>query len=188
MVVQEIFNLSAIKEIEEMILYHQWKIEHARGSYETNKKLIKRLIEIRQILLDREFVMNEYHKGLLGEFNDAMRAQLVKMRLETIKAYHVAEATGLGGEIEAIGKCYLGYRYSKFHPVQTIRAKKMWAVLNGTLDDYVDLYGDGVITNGWSYRGGEPESEDTMLYLDEKLDNWNNGFDREQTKDMHQSI
>ncbi|WP_455626306.1 hypothetical protein [Parabacteroides sp.] len=184
MTIQEIFNLPIIKEIEEEILNTQWTIDFRKGCYETQKELIKRLIELRKQLLENEFVMNEYYKRLLSEFNEAMRDQLIKMRLETIKAYKAAEIAGLIGQIEAIGKCFMGYRYSIIHPIQTIRAKKMWAVLNGTLDDYVSLYWDGVTTDGWSYKGGEPESENMLLYLSEKTDNWNEGLDYEWTKDM----
>lgn len=185
MTVQEIFNLPAIREIEVAIIDHQWEIDHNRGCREADKKLIKELIAIRQTLLNREFVMDDHYKGLLDEFNEAMRTQLIKMRLETIKAYHAAANACLNGEIEAVGKCFMGYKYSEVHPVQTIRAKKMWAILNGTIDDYVQLYGDGVNSFGWAYREKEPESENMMLYANEKTDNWNEGFDSELTGDMH---
>lgn len=185
MTVQEIFNLPAIKEIEKEILGLQWEIEHPRGRNKTQKELIKQLIKIRKRLLDHEFVMDEHYKRLLEEFNGAMRNQLIKMRIETIKAYTATINAGVSGEIEAIGKCFMGYEYSKIHPVQTIRAKKMWAVLNGTLDDYVSLYWGGVTSNGWIYKGGEPESENMMLYLNENTDNWNEGFNNELTKDMN---
>lgn len=185
MTVQEIFDLPAIRGIEEEILGLQWEIDHRRGCYESHKELIKRLLKIRKLLVNREFIMDEHYKRLLDEFNEAMRNQLIKMRIEIIKAYQAVVNIGLNGEIEAIGKCFMGYGYSKLHPVQSIRAKKMWAVLNGTLDDYVSLYCDGVDSSGWSYKGGEPDSVNNMLYLNKEIDNWNDGLDQEQTKDMH---
>lgn len=184
MTVQEIFNTPAIKEIEEEILGLQYEIERSRGNKEVQRELIRRLLKIRKTLLDREFVMDADYKRLLGEFNEAMRRQLVEMRLDTIKAYHAANVAGLKGDVEAIGKCFLGYVYSKIHPVQTIRAKKMWDILNGTLDDYVSLYSDGVAINCLRCSEVKQESENMMLYLDEEIDNWNDRLDREMTKDM----
>ena len=43
----------------------------------------------------------------------------------------------------------------------------------------LDIYG------GWTYRGGKLESENNMLYLSEKTDNWNEGLNPELTSDMH---
>ena len=60
----------------------------------------------------------------------------------------------------------MGYGYSRIHPIQTVRAKKMWEVLSGALDNYDPLYEDGVMSNGWHYQGGEPETENMMLDFD----------------------
>jgi hypothetical protein len=63
----------------------------------------------------------------------------------------------------------------------------MWAMLNGTMDDFMPLYDDGACSfeiETW----GNPihiQSENEMLYLQEEPDNWNEGLDRELTKDMH---
>lgn len=185
MTIQEIFNSAPIEEIEEEVIDFQLKIEHRCGNYESQKEFIKRLLEIRKRLLNHEFVMNEHYKQLLEESNAAMREQLKRMRIETIKAYTAVIEADVSGKIEAVGKCFMGYGYSKIHPIQTIRAKNIWAVLSGVLDNYVPLYEDGVITDGWHYKGGEPESENMMLYLDEKTDNWNEGIDCNLTKDMN---
>ena len=107
------------------------------------------------------------------------------MRLETIKAYSAVIETSISGKIEAVGKCFMGYGYSRIHPIQTVRAKKIWEVLSGALDEYDPLYEDGVISNGWHYQGGEPETENMMLYLNEKRDNWNEGLDCNQTRNMN---
>ena len=67
-------------------------------------------------------------------------------------------------------------------------AKKMWAVLNGSLTDYMPLYMDGVDNFVLDYVAGrenEIPSENQLLYLDEKIDNWNDELDQEMTKDMH---
>lgn len=185
MTIQEILNSSLIEEVEEEIIDLQWKIEHRCGSYESQKEFIRRLLEIRRRLLNHEFVMDEHYRQLLEEFNAAMREQLKIMRLETIKVYSAVIETGISGKFEAVGKCFMGYGYSRIHPIQTVRAKKIWEVLSGALDDYDPLYEDGVISNGWHYQGGEPETENMMLYLSEKRDNWNEGLDCNQTRNMN---
>ena len=132
------------------------------------------------------FVLDEQNKQLLAEFNEAMKQQLIEMRKRAIDLYNSVYTSDMGGSIEVEGKCFMGYEYSKIHPVQSMRAKKMWAVLNGSLDDYIFLYcEDGV--NSFYINNHDPkiESENELLYLNEELDNWNEGLDREMTKDMH---
>jgi hypothetical protein len=132
------------------------------------------------------FVMDEHSKQLLADFNEAMKYQMVEMRKRAIDLYNNVYKLDKNGRIDVIGKCFMGYEYSKIHPVQSIRAKKMWAVLNDSLDDYIFLYcEDGV--NSFDINSHDPkiESENEFLYLNEHLDNWNEGLDREMTKDMH---
>lgn len=177
MKIQEIFHLPAIKEL----LGLQFEIDHGRGSNGYPKDTIKCLLGIRRTLLNRLFVMDERYKQLLANF----KRQLIIMRKQTIKALDVAVNSGLPGNVETGGKCFLGYDYSPIHPVQTMRAKKMWAILNGSLDEYVSLYWDGVIARGYICRKGElPDSENMMLYLGEEKDNWNDELDKELMKDM----
>lgn len=131
------------------------------------------------------FVMDEHYKQLLADFNEAMKQQLIKLRLETIKVGENFKTACFKRDFEVIGKCFLGYRYSKIHPIQTMRAKKIWAILNGSLDNYLNLYGDGVICGGFDYDSTEePDSENMMLYLGEEPDNWNEFLDREKTDDI----
>lgn len=149
MTVQEIFYLPAIREIEKNILDLQRDIEIGRcGGAKNEEDVIRSLFKIRKHLLDNEFVMDSEYKRLLVEFNDSLRVQLVKMRNEGIKAYEAVVKAGVEGDAEVIGKCFLGYGYSSIHPIQTIRAKKMWYMLNETLDNYNPHYENGVI-DGW---------------------------------------
>lgn len=187
MSVQDIFNLPAIKEIEKNILDLQRDIEMGHGNSDTNSSMIKRLLLIRKHLLDHKFVMDETYKGLLGEFNDALRKQLVVMRNNAIKAYNAVMLTDIDGDVEVSVKCYLGYSYSKLHPVQTIREKKMWCVLNETLDHYNRNYENGVC-DGWRYPRGDgyTDSENYLLYLNDEVDNWDDWFfGNKLTADMH---
>lgn len=178
MTVQEIFDLPAIKEIERNILDLQSEVEAKRGFNETDASTIRRLLLIRKHLLDKEFLMDGNYKALLIEFNDSLWQQLIKMRNEGIKAYEAIVKAGVEGDAVVIGKCFLGYEYSTIHPIQTIRAKKMWYMLNESLDNYNPHYENGVIDGwGWQYpRDKRTDTENYLLYLNSIPDNWNDWF------------
>ena len=186
MTAQEIFNSTAVRCIEEQILslYHETERKH--WCNEENKKAIRSFLEVRKRILNSMFVLDEQNKQLLAEFNEAMKQQLIEMRKRAIDLYNKVYKPDMNGRIDVIGKCFMGYEYSKIHPVQSMRAKKMWAVLNASLDDYIFLYHeDGVCSFDISSDDPKIESENEFLYLNEELDNWNEGLDREMTEDMH---
>ena len=186
MTVQEIFNTTAVRSIEVQILslYHETERNHWYN--DENKKAIRSLLDVRKQILNNMFVMDEHSKRLLADFNEAMKYQMVEMRKRAIDLYNKVYKPDMNGHIDVIGKCFMGYEYSKIHPVQSMRAKKMWAVLNASLDDYIFLYHeDGVCSLDISSDGSTIESENEFLYLNEELDNWNEGLDREMTADMY---
>lgn len=113
-----------------------------------------------------------------------MTEQLLEMRKQTIQMRDAILNINIeGNEIEAVGKCFLGYEYPKNHPIQTYRAKAIWCVLNGTWDDYIPLYSEGVDGGFRLCSDEEPPSEIQFLYYEEGLDIWNEGLDREMTKE-----
>lgn len=185
MIAQEIFNTTAIKEIEVSILNIYYDIEIGKHHWYREKETICQLLKIRKQILDSMFVMNENYKVLLADFNEAMTLQLINMRKRTISIYESVSKIEQSSYIKA--KCFLGYEYSKIHPVQTIRAKKIWALLNGSIDDYMPLYNDNGVNHGFSIYTENPniESENELLYLSKEKNNWNEGLNREITKDMH---
>ena len=186
MTVLEIFNTTAVRSVEEQILYLYHETERNHWYNDENKKAIRSLLEVRKQVLNSMFVMNEHNKQLLAEFNEAMKQQMVEMRKRAIELYNNVYKPDMVGHIDMVGKCFMGYEYSKIHPVQTMRAKKMWAVLNGSLDDYIFLYHeDGVDSFNISSEDHKIASENEFLYLNEVPDNWNEGLERELTSDMH---
>lgn len=185
--VRRLFSLSRIERIERDILGLYQGGERRRNSYEKNAFVIRELLEYRKYLLEEDFSLNEASMELLIEFNDVLKTQLKEMRQRTISlAEKVLDSNSPEGT-EVTGKCFLGYNYPKKHPVQTIRAKKIWATLNGTLDNFEPLYDDGVTIafrvepseNGLKY-----DSCNQLLWLGESTDNWNERLDRELTKDL----
>ena len=187
MTVQEIFNTKAVQEIEIEILNLQYETEKRRLFRDSKGFAIKSLLGIRRNILHDYFVMDENYKLLLSEFNEALKLQLIDMRNRTIKLYESVKGNDVKNDMVVRGKCFLGYGYSKIHPVQTVRAKKMWAMLNGTMDDFMPLYDDGACSFEIRTWGDsiQIQSENEMLYLQEEPYNWNEGLDRELTKDMH---
>ena len=160
MTVQEIFNSTAVRSVEEQILdlYHETERKH--WCNDENKKAIKSLLEVRRRILNSMFVLDEQNKQLLAEFNEAMKQQLIEMRKRAIDLYNSVYRPDMGSSVEVEGKCFI--------------------------DDYIFLYcEDGV--NSFYINNYDPkiESENEFLYLNEHLDNWNEGLDREMTKDMH---
>ena len=119
----------------------------------------------------------------------ALKAQLEEMRRQTIALVEKVVCRGPSPDTEAIGKCFLGHNDSKTHPVQTMRAKKMWDILNCSLDTFDSLYDDDGVTLCFrahpSDDGLEYDSCNQVLYLGEEIDNWNEGLDKEFTKDLH---
>jgi hypothetical protein len=116
--VSEIFESPEIKAIEIEILNLYYEINRRWEANERNKFAITRLLKIRKKLLDSKFVMDDYSKQLLSEFNEAMKQQLIIMRSRTEELYHRMEDLEYPSYMEVTGKCFLGYTYSTLHPIQ----------------------------------------------------------------------
>ena len=84
MTVQEFFDTTAVRSVEEQILslYHETERNHWYN--DENKKAIRSLLEVRKQVLNSMFVMDEHNKQLLAEFNEAMKQQMVEMRKQAI--------------------------------------------------------------------------------------------------------
>ena len=186
--VRSLFNQSRIKKVECDILSLYQEYERRKDRRARKVFAIKQLLNLRKYLLEEDFQLNEASRQLLVEFNSALKAQLEEMWKQTIALGEKAVYRSPFSDTEAIGKCFLGYNYSSIHPVQTIRAKKMWNILNGCLATFEPLYDDGV-THCFSVQpsvdGLEYDSCNQVLYLGEEIDNWNEGLDEEYTKDLH---
>lgn len=179
---QEIYEQESIRLIENAIF--EACREHERMKFaDPYGKNVTRLLKIRKELLDREFVMDEQYKGLLNEFNEALKKALLTMRTQTIAAAEAMHNAPIKCDIDITGKCFIDYLYPPAHPIHTQRNRKMWAILTGMIDNYMPMYENGV--DEWSYSGMNPDSENRLLYRNDTEDNWNEGFDQEMTKDMH---
>lgn len=181
--IQEILEMPAIKAVEIKILDIIMREEHSHVLDDRNNVAIQQLLEIRKQLLDQMFVMTPEYKRLLSDFNDALIKAQLEMR-QRLLALHKSVSSQNLGEVEYFGKVFLDYSLPKIHPVQTVRAKKIWYITSGAYDNYMPLYEDGV--HGlYLCKNDEVPSENQLLYLSDEVDNWNEGLDRDMTADMH---
>lgn len=179
--IQEILDSTAVKAVENEILEIITKAELSkRGEY--SKKSIQHLLSVRKLILDSMFILTDEYKQLLGQFNERMKNALCDMRQQAIEMHRHALAADVTN-LEVTGRVFLSYKYPEKHPVQTIRAKKIWALLSGAYDSFMPLYEKGVNELYLNDRDPYP-SEHLTLFLSEDIDNWNEGFDRVLTSDM----
>lgn len=186
--VRTIFSLPQIVNIERQILDLYRKTIHSREDRIPENRIRQLLME-RKEMLDKEFVMDVGYQQLLSEFNDALRQQLITMHEKILKTYHALRSTNISGDLSVLGKCFLGYDYSKIHPVQTMRCKKIWYMLNESLDSFFNERYDGGVCGlgGWYYDASydDAESLDNLLYLNADDRNWDDWFkDEPLTFDM----
>ena len=127
-------------------------------------------------------------KQLLIGFNDALRKACTQLYHRTMAVYQeYLDCKDISGDFEVEGKIFLGYEYPAHHPIQTETAKQVWDTL--TCGGFNTLYDEGC---AWPLRFSRERSSEQSI--NEKLenwlgmeienDNWNEGLDREWSKDM----
>ena len=182
MTVKEIFDHPAVKAVEMEILDILRDEKRDREGKDA-KLAVQHLLSVRKRILNGMFEWTDETFSLLSDFNNALVHAQCEMRERLSRLFESVKETGLEN-LEFQGKVFLSYKYSEIHPVQSIRARKMWNVLNGSYDKFMPLYKDGA--NHIYYTGQEKiSSEKEVLYLSEETENWNEGLDREKTKDMN---
>ena len=181
MTVKEIFDHPAVKAVEMEILDILRDEKRYREGKDA-KLAVQHLLSVRKRIINGMFEWTDEYFSLLSEFNNALVHAQCEMRERLSRLSESVNETGLEN-LEFQGKVFMSYKYSEIHPVQSIRAKKMWNVLNGSYDKFMPLYKDGV--NDIYFTGQETiPSEKEAVYLSEETENWNEGLDREKTKDM----
>lgn len=181
MTVKEIFNHPAVKAVEMEIL-DTIRDEDRCSKGEDAELAVQHLLSVRKRIINGMLEWTDEYFLLLSEFNNALVQAQSEMRERLSRLSESVNETGLEN-LEFQGKVFLSYKYSEIHPVQSIRARKMWNVLNGSYDKYIPLYNDGV--NSIYFTGQETiPSEKEAVYLSEETENWNEGLDREKTRGM----
>ena len=144
------------------------------------------LLELRKEMINRRALARQ--EELLPDiiaFNDALRDALREMYDRAHRIWDdVADKKYYGDEVQLTAMCFLDSHYPKQHPLQDEDREDLWAAIS----DY-----------GWNklYEWGctlsplflpstrRDESFDALIGMDCLPPNWNEGLDRELTRDLH---
>ena len=180
--IKKIFEDPRVKMLEEDIA--QWNNGCSYNDEECH--VMEYLLLSRRRVLAELNVYDDDMKRLLTEFNEALRKACTELYHRVIVTYEkLSKQEEDFGELEVDGKIFLDFEYSPLHPIQTQRAKEVWDALT---QGFQKLYDDGC---AWPLyiRGGEtpdgPRGLLEWLGMEDESDNWNEGLDREWSKDMH---
>lgn len=165
----------------------EWEIIYRYTStrcYETNYDY---LLSLRRSIINKMVLAHQ--KDILPDiiaFNDALREALREMynRAHRVwkKVIDVMDKTD-GEEMELTAKLYFDYTYPELHPLQDEDRQDLWdALCDGKLNP---MYADGVSVLTLTLPRDEDDSFDSFIGMDCPPPNWNEGLDKELTKDLH---
>lgn len=139
------------------------------------------------LLRARKYILNEqaltHQPELLPDiiaFNDALTDALRRMYDRAHEVY--AQVSSLCPVIEVEAKCFLSYDYPPLHPYQADDRQDLWGALCDS--GWNPLYENGVSFT-FELPRDKDESFDPFIGMDCPPPNWNEGLDRELTKDLH---
>ena len=141
------------------------------------------LLSLRKDMINKRVLANQ--EEVLPDiiaFNDVLTAALRELydRAHRIWDNIKDNVDFKNAEIEA--KCYLSYDYPKLHPVQGDDRQDLW---NSICDSgWNRLYDDGVSLTRLSIPDND-ESFESFIGMEDEYNNWNEGLDRELTKELH---
>lgn len=115
-------------------------------------------------------------------FNDALTGALRELYDRAHRIWDSIKNKGDFKNAEIEAKCYLSYDYPKLHPVQGKDRQDLWNALCDTGWNRVYEQGLSLITLSLPYDNCSFES---FIGQDDDYNNWNEGLDRELTKDLH---
>lgn len=166
-----------IQAIEREIILNY---EDSTGDY-TN---LKYLLSLRKELINRRVLA---HQGeILPDiiaFNDALTEALRQMYDKAQRIWNsIKDNKDFSEETRLTAKCFLGYDYPELHPVQGEDRQDLWYALCDS--GWNPLYENGVTLPVLTLPN-ERESFESLIGMDCPPPNWNEGLDRELTKDLH---
>ena len=116
-------------------------------------------------------------------FNDALRDTLKDMYDRAYSIWGSIKENAWGDDMEVTAKCFLSYDYPVHHPLQGEEQEELWGAICGS--GWNPLYDDGVTLPTLTLPRDINEDFDTFIGMDCPPPNWNEGLDRELTKDLH---
>ena len=166
-----------IQEIEEEILM---KYNHCRD-YEN----FDCLLEMRKSMINQKVLARQ--EEILPDiiaFNDALTAALREMYDRAHRIWDdMKNVDSYGDDVELTAKCFLSRDYPELHPIQGEDRQELWDALCDR--GWNPLYYDGASLPALTLSRDINESFDSLIGMDCPPPNWNEGLDRELTKDLH---
>ena len=141
------------------------------------------LLSLRKDMINERVLANQ--EEILPDiiaFNDVLTAALRELYDRTHRIWDSIKDNADFKDAEIEAKCYLSYDYPKLHPVQGKDRQDLWNALCDT--GWNGVYEQGLSLMTLSLPEDNFSFED-FVGLDEKDNNWNEGLDRELTKDLH---
>ena len=165
-----------IELIEREIL---WKYNDNRHDYSD----CDCLLSLRKSMINKRVLAHQ--EDILPDiiaFNDALTAALRELYDRAHRIWDSIKENEDFKDAEIEAKCFLCYDYPKLHPVQGEDRQDLW---NAICDaGWNRLYDDGVSLMSLSLPRND-ESFENFIGMDDEYNNWNEGLDRELTKDLH---
>lgn len=165
----------ALKHIED-------EIRRVYGSYKTEDYTkCECLLRARKSILEEQVLAQQ--KEILPDivaFNDALNSALQQMYDRAHEVY--AQIAPINPDLELEAKCFLSYDYPPLHPYQADDRQELWDALQDV--GWNPLYDTGV-TFTFELPRDKDEAFDSITGMDCPPPNWNEGLDRELTKDLH---
>lgn len=163
--------------IEEDIMMRYNRSPRDYSDYDCLLSMRKSMIN-KRVLAHQEEILPD-----IIAFNDALREALKEMY---DRAHHIwnsiKEEKSFGDDIELEAMCFLSYEYPELHPVQGKEREELWDAICDS--GWNPLYDKGVTLSTLILPRDLNESFDTFIGMDCPPPNWNEGLDRELTKDL----
>lgn len=116
-------------------------------------------------------------------FNDALTEALRDMYNRAHRIWEsIQSKEDFAGDLHIKANCFLGYEYPKLHPIQGEDRQELWEALCDS--GWNKLYKSGV-TFDLNLPDVDNKSFDSYIGMDCPPPNWNEGLDKELTKDLH---
>ena len=142
------------------------------------------LLSLRRDMINKRVLANQ--KEILPDiiaFNDALTKALKEMYDRAHRIWNSIKDNADFKDAEIEAECYLSYDYPKLHPVQCNDRQDLWTALCDT--GWNHLYDKGVTLSTLVLPRDINQSFDTFTGMDCPPPNWNEGLDKELTKDLH---
>lgn len=141
------------------------------------------LLSLRKDMINKRVLVNQ--EEILPDiiaFNEALTAALRELYDRAHRIWDIIKDNANFKDAEIEAKCYLSYDYPILHPVQGKDRQDLWNALcdtgwNGVYEQDLSLMSLSLPEDNFSFED--------FIGLDEKDNNWNEGLDRELTKDLH---